>query len=68
MRQLKGRWEMSPERREVIKIFQVVTLGEKLLCEDIAKLLKKEITLNPEEPNVYFTVTEQSEDPIVSGT
>jgi len=55
---------MVENKREVIKIFQVVTLGEKLLCEDIANLLKEHITLNPGQPNVYFTVTEKTEETI----
>ena len=55
---------MAQSKEERIRIFQVVSLGEDLLCEDIAKILKKELTLNPRKPNVYFTVTEHTEESI----
>ena len=56
---------MAQSKTERIKIFQVVSLGEDLLCEDIAEILKKELTLNSKKPNVYFTVTEHTEEGIV---
>ncbi|MCF7908639.1 MAG: hypothetical protein K9L86_07215 [Candidatus Omnitrophica bacterium] len=56
---------MLKNKEERIRIFQVVSLGEELACEEIAKILKKDITLNPEKPDVYFTVTEHPEESIV---
>lgn len=55
---------MSQSKEKQIRIFQVVTLGEKLGSEDIARLLKEKITLNPKKPDVYFTVTEQIEEAV----
>jgi len=56
---------MQQSKEEQIRIFQVVTLGERLRSEDIVKLLKEQITLDPKQPNVYFTVTEQTEAAIL---
>jgi len=55
---------MAQSKEERIRIFQVVSLGEKLSGEEIAKILKKEITLNPKKPDAYFTVTEHPEESI----
>lgn len=49
---------MPKARKESVKIFQVVSLGEELCVEDISHILKKAVTHNSKKPNVFFTVTE----------
>ena len=49
---------MAVKKNERIRIFQVVCLGDEVSSSRISELLKKKITLNSNQPNTYFTVTE----------
>ncbi len=57
---------MKKDRKEQLKVFRIVSLGERMLPQDIAELLQKEITLNPEKPDIFFTVEECSPEDIKS--
>ena len=49
---------MAKNRKEKIKIFRVVSLGEELPLADLSELLMQEITMNSQKPDTFFTVTE----------
>lgn len=53
---------MARTKKETIKIFKIVSLGEELCPEDISRILKEEITLNSKKPDIFFTVTECAVD------
>ena len=52
---------MKIKKKAVVKIFQIVSLGEEVASRDIKDVLVNSITINPKKPNAFFTVTDCTE-------
>jgi hypothetical protein len=50
------------EKKQLVKIFRVVSLGDEIRPHDIEDLLTKKITLDPKRPDTFFTVSECIEE------
>ncbi|MBD3245850.1 MAG: hypothetical protein GF333_02445 [Candidatus Omnitrophica bacterium] len=53
---------MKKKRKDVVRIFQVVSLGDDLFAEQIKDVLSREITSDPRKPEAYFSVTDWTEE------